>query len=94
MKIDILNAGNSTEMYLGKNDMLLDAYALLKIINKYKLKFKPKPWITLGFQKSVNYTNLIKNFINKGPILKGQFHTNYNKYGNLLSKSQAYYPSQ
>ena len=31
--------------------MLLDTYAALKRINKYKLKFKSKAWITLGLQK-------------------------------------------
>ena len=46
--------------------MLLDTYAPLKKINKYKLKFKSKPWITLGLQKSIFAKNkLLKNFINK-----------------------------
>ena len=26
-------------------------------INKYKLKFKSKPWITLGLQKSISAKN-------------------------------------
>ena len=34
--------------------MLLDAYAP---INKYKLKFKPKPWITLRLQNSISVKN-------------------------------------
>ena len=78
--------------------MLLDAYAPLKKINKYKLKFKSKPWITLGLQKSISVKNkLLANFINKkDPILKEEFHTNYKKYRNLLStlmkkRKQAYY---
>ena len=59
---------------------------LLKI-NKYKLKFKSKPWITLGLQKSIFVKNkLLTNFVNKkDPILKEKFHTNYKKYRNLLS---------
>ena len=78
--------------------MLLDTYATLKRINKYKPKFKSKPWITLGLQKSISVKNkLLKNFINKkDPILKEEFHTNYKKYRNLLStlmkkSKQAYY---
>ena len=78
--------------------MLLDTYAPLKKINKYKLKFKSKPWITLGLQKSISVKNkLLTNFINKkDPILKEEFHTNYKKYRNLLStlmkkSKQAYY---
>ena len=78
--------------------MLLDTYAPLKRINKYKTKFKSKPWITLGLQKSVSVKNkLLKNFINKkDPILKEEFHTNYKNYRNLLStlmkkSKQAYY---
>ena len=78
--------------------MLLDSYTPLKKINKYKLKFKSKPWITLGLQKSISVKNkLLTNFINKkDPILKEEFHTNYKKYRNLLStlmkkSKQTYY---
>ena len=92
------NSDDSTKIYLDKINMLLDTYAPLKKINKYKLKFKAKPWITLGLQKSVSVKNkLLANFINKkDPILKEEFHTNYKKYRNLLStllkkSKQAYY---
>ena len=78
--------------------MLLDTYAPLKRINKYNMKFKSKPWITLGLQKSISVKNkLLKNFINKkDPVLKEKFHMNYKKYRNLLStlmkkSKQAYY---
>ena len=98
LKIDELKADNSTKIYLDKINMLFDTYAPLKIINKYKLKFKSKPWITLGLQKSISVKNkLLVNFINKkDPILKQEFHTNYKKYRNLLStlmkkRKQAYY---
>ena len=37
--------------------MLLDTYASLKRINKYKMKFKSKPWTTLGLQKSISVKN-------------------------------------
>ena len=56
MKIDELNADNSTKIYLNKINMLLDSYAPLKKFNKCKLKFKSKPWITLGLQKSISST--------------------------------------
>ena len=48
LKIDERNADNSTKMYLDKINVLLDTNAPLKRINKYKRKFKSKPWITLG----------------------------------------------
>ena len=38
-KIDELNADNSTKMYLDVINRLLDTYASLKRINKFKLKF-------------------------------------------------------
>ena len=87
LKIDELNANNSTKMYLDKINMLLDTYAPLKRINKYKLKFKSKPWITLGLQKSISVKNkLLTNYINKrDPILKEEFHTKYKIHRNLLS---------
>ena len=93
-----LNVDNSTKIYLDKINMLLDTYVPPKIINKYKLKFKSKPWITLGLQKSISVKNkLLTNFIKKKDrILKEEFHTNYKKYRNLLStlmnkSKQAYY---
>ena len=46
-------------------NMLLDTYAPLKEINKYKLKFNFKPWITVASQKSISVKNkLLANFIN------------------------------
>ena len=98
LKIDEKNVDNSTKMYLDRINILLDTYALLKRINKYKLKFKSKPWITLGLQKSISAKNkLFKNFINKkDPVLKEEFHIKYKIYRNLLStlmkkSKQTYY---
>ena len=78
--------------------MLLDTYAPLKRANKYKLKLKSNPWITLGLHKSTSVKNkLLTNYINKrDPILKEEFHTKYKIYRNLLStlmkkSKQAYY---
>ena len=87
LKTDELNADNSTRMYLDKINMLLDTYAPLKRVNKYKMKFKSKPWITLGLQKSISVkSKLLKNFIKKKDLLlKEEFHTNCKKYRNLLS---------
>ena len=76
--------------------MLLDTYVPLKRVKKYKLKFKSKPWLTLGLQKSVK-NKLLTNFVNKkNPILKQECHSNYKKYRNLIStlmkkSKQAYY---
>ena len=47
LKIDELNTDNSTKIYLDKINMLLGTYAPLQKINKYNLKFKSKPWITV-----------------------------------------------
>ena len=60
-------------MYLDKINMLLDTYTPLKRINKYKMKFKSKPWVTLGLQKSISVKNkLLKSFINKKDYIKRQ----------------------
>ena len=40
VKIDELNDDNSTTKFLDKINMLLDTYAPLKRVKKYKLKFK------------------------------------------------------
>ena len=54
LKIDELNVENSTQLYLENINILLDTYALLKRIDKYKLRFKSKPWITLELQKLIS----------------------------------------
>ena len=61
-------------MYLVKFNMLY-TYAPLQRINKHKLKFKSKPYISLGLQKStpVKYI-LLTNFIN--------YKTNWNNIKN------------
>ena len=65
LKIDKLNNDNSTQTYLEKINILLDTYAPLKRIDKYKLRFKSKPWITLGLQKSISVKNkLLSKFAN------------------------------
>ena len=98
LKIDELNVDKSTKKFLDKINMLLRTYAPLGRVKKYKLKFKSKPWVTLGLQKSISVKNkLLTNFINKkDPILKKVCHTNYKKYRNLLftfmkKSKQAYY---
>ena len=74
-------------MYLDTINMLLNTYAPLKRINKYKLKFKSEPWTTLGLQKPISVKNkLLINYINKrDPILKEEFYTKYKIYRKLLS---------
>ena len=49
-----LSIVNSTKIYTDKINMLLDTYAPLKKINKYKLIFKSKPCITLSLQRSIS----------------------------------------
>ena len=59
---------------------------LLKIDELNANNSSKTPWITLCLQKSTFVKNkLLTNFINKDPILKEEFHTNYKKYRNLLS---------
>ena len=68
-------------------NILLDNYAPLKRIDKYKLRLKSKPRITLGLQKSISVKNkLLTNFINaKHTVLKNEIHIEYKNYRNLLS---------
>ena len=58
---------------------ILDEYAPLKRVNKYKSKFKSKPWITPAIQKPISVkNNLLKIFISsKDP--------QYKDYRNMLS---------
>ena len=68
-------------------NFLFDKFAPFKKISKHKLKFKTKPWITFGIQKSISIKNkLLKKFISKkDPQIKAEFHEKYKTYRNLLS---------
>ena len=55
----------SIELLLDNMYSVLDEYSPLIRVNKYKLKFKSKPWITPAIQKSITVKNkLLKKFIN------------------------------
>ena len=45
-------------IFLNKINFILDKYAPLKKVSKSKLKFKSKPWITSGIQKSISLKNI------------------------------------
>ena len=64
------------DSFLDNLNSVLDTHALLKKVNKYKLKFKTKPWITHALQKSISIEqNLLKKFITKiDPLVKERFH--------------------
>ena len=51
------NTEKSYKTFLEKFEPLLDTYAPLKQLSKNKLKFKDKPWITPGLQKSIPAKN-------------------------------------
>ena len=61
--------------------------APLKKISKQTLKFRNKPWITLGLQKSVSIKNhLLTKYIKlKDVTLKNEAQIKYKQYRNLLS---------
>ena len=62
-------------------------YAPLKKISKQKLKFRNKPWITLGLKKSISIKNhLLTKYIKlKDVTLKNEAQIKYKQYRNLLS---------
>ena len=65
----------------------MDVHAPLKKVNKYKRKFKTKPWTTPALQKSVSIkNNVLKKFITvKDPLVKERYHKEYKNYRNMLS---------
>ena len=66
---------------------ILDAHVPLKKVNKYKLKFKTKPWTTPILQKSISIkNNFLKKFITaKDAQIKERYHKEYTDYRNQLS---------
>ena len=66
LKIEEQNINYSTEIFLNN-------FAPFKKISKYKLKFKWKPWITPGLQKSISVKNkFLSHFIKKRTLLLKQ----------------------
>ena len=63
------------DSFLNNINSILNAHALLKRFNKYKLKFKTKPWITPVLEKSIFIkNNLLKKFITaKDPQVKKRY---------------------
>ena len=82
-----MNNNYSNESFLNKINSLLSNYAPLKKINKCKLKFQSKPWITTGLQKLILLKNkFLTNFIKKkDPVKKAELHLQYKNHRNLLS---------
>ena len=73
LTIEEQNIGYPTEIFLNKINGLVNNFAPYKKTNKYKLKFKSKPWITPGLQKSISVKNkLLSDFIKKRILLLKQ----------------------
>ena len=87
LQLDQQDVNLSINSFLDKMNSILDEHGPLKRVNKYKLKFKSKPWITPAIQKSISVkNNLLKRFINsKDPQVKDIFHEQYKDYRNMLS---------
>ena len=94
------NVDQSFVSFLAKHNSILDLHAPLKKISKQKLKFRNKPWITLGLQKSISIKNhLLTKYIKlKDVTLKNEAQIKYKQYRNLLStlmkeSKQSYFTS-
>ena len=100
LQLDQQDVNLSIESFLDNMNSILDEHAPLKRINKYKLKFKSKPWIITAIKKSITVKNkLLKRFINaKDSQTKETFHRQYKDYRNMLStllkKSKSNYYNQ
>ena len=92
LKLDEQNVNYSTESFLNKINSLLRNYTPLKKIKKYKLKFRSKPWITTGLQKSISVKNkFLTNFIKKkDPAKKAELHLQYKNHRNLSTLMETY----
>ena len=87
LQLDQQDVNLSINSFLDKMNSILDEHGPLKRVNKYKLKFKSKPWITPAIQKSISVkNNLLKRFINsKDPQAKDIFHEQYKDCRSMLS---------
>ena len=83
------NVDLSIESFLNNMNSILDSNAPFKRVNKYKLRFKTKPWVTPALQKSISVKNsfsLLNKFIkSKDPQAKEHHHIKCKTYRNMLS---------
>ena len=83
------NVDLSIESFLNNMNSILDSNAPFKRVNKYKLRFKTKPWVTPALQKSISVKNsfsLLNKFIkSKDPQAKEHHHIKHKTYRNVLS---------
>ena len=57
LQIDQQNVNFSLDFFLNNKNSVLNVNTPLKKVNKYKLKFKTKPWVTSELQKSISIKN-------------------------------------
>ena len=78
LQIDQQNVNLSMDSSLNNINSILDEHAPLKKVNKYKLKFQTKPWLTPALQKSIFIKNsLLKNHNCKDHQVKERYHKEY-----------------
>ena len=73
--------------FLKRINAILDNHAPLRKVTQKKLRFKSKPWITLGLQKSISIKiSLFAKFIKSNEFnQKNEIHIKYKQYGILIS---------
>ena len=87
LNLENKDINGSFTSFLDTMNQILDRYAPYKKLSKYQLKFKNKPWLSKGLQKSIQIKNVFfKKYIRaKDEATKVKFHDKYKEYRNLLS---------
>ena len=92
---DVLQLDISIESFLDNMNSILDEHAPLKKLNKYKLKFKSKPWLIPAINKSITVKNsLLKSFINAKIQTKNKSFIGKICYLHFFKKSKSNYYNQ
>ena len=97
INLEKYDVNHSLQSFFDSVNDLLKIHAPYKKVKKYKLKFKEKPWISSGLQKSISIKNSIfKKYIKKkDPHIKEELHQKYKNYRNtiatLMKKSKQNY---
>ena len=97
LELDQHNVNLSMDFYFDHINAVSDIHVPYKKVNKYKLRFKIKPWITPALQKSTSVKKFIlKKFVNcSDSQTKEHLHTRYKDYRNplptILKRSETNY---
>ena len=94
LQLDQEDVNLSVDFFLNNMNSILGDHLPLKWINKYKFKFKSKPWITPAIQKPITIKNNLPKRFTRTKDSQTKKTKNRNGYLHFPKKSKSNYYNQ